>query len=349
MIRFAATLAAIAFAAPALAQQTATVPVHTAGRVIAATDGSLSFGWPGVYVEGRFRGTTIRVRFEAPTDHIRLSIDGIERTVFRAAGMVDTTIAELPDGEHIVRLDKLTETQSGSSRFIAFESVSGTPLLATSRQRRIEFIGDSFTVGYGNTAPGQQCTGQQVHDLTDTSQAFGPLTARALDADYRISAFSGFGVVRNYDGNVPSQSLLTIYPRAIPGTDTPAAVDPAWRPQLIVINLGGNDFSTALKPGEPWANADALKTDYHIRYVAFVSDLAVRQPQARFILMGADLFYTEVEKVRSQLAVTLPNRVTSLRFTGLDLAGCHGHPSLADHRLLAKQMASEIERLHGFR
>ncbi|MEG3180266.1 SGNH/GDSL hydrolase family protein [Sphingomonas sp. LT1P40] len=347
MIRVAAAF--ITLAVPALAQTNVALPVHTAGRVVAAADGSFSFGWPGIYIEGRFRGTAVRVRFDAPTDHIRLSIDGVEHTVFRAPGMVDTTISGLPDGEHVVRLDKLTETQFGSSRFIEFEAVGGTPLPAKPRPRRIEFIGDSFTVGYGNTAPGQKCTGQQVHDLTDTSQAFGPIAARGLNADYRINAFSGFGVVRNYDGNVRGQSLPTIYPRAIPGNDASPRDDIAWQPHVIVINLGGNDFSTALKPGEPWGSADALKTDYHRRYVTFVTHLAAREPQARFILMGADLYYAEVEKVASDLTASLPGRVTLLHFTGLDLAGCHGHPSLADHRLLAKLVTGQIEKIQGFR
>lgn len=333
----------LAGAAPPDQPQRAVLPVHSGGRVVAAPDGNLSFGWPGVYIEGRFKGTSVRVRFDAPDDFIRLSIDGTEHKVFRAPGAVDTTIDGLSPGQHVVRLEKLTETQAGASRFITFE-VAGKPLVARPRSRAIEFIGDSFTVGYGNSSATTQCTGEEVHDRTDTSRAFGPLAAKALDADYRINAFSGFGMIRNYAGRVAGESLPFLYPRAIPGNASPAANDTGWHPQTIVINLGGNDFSTALNPGEHWADAAALESAYRERYISFVADLAARQPQARFILAGTDLFFPQVERVADGLSAKLPGRVSTLRITGLDLGGCHGHPSLADHRLIADLLIGAIDR-----
>jgi lysophospholipase L1-like esterase len=319
------------------------LPVHSGGRTVTAADGSRSFGWPGVYFEARFRGPAVRVRFDAPADHLRLSIDGKKHRVFRAPGAVDVTIDGLPPGEHLVRLEKLTESQSGSSRFIGFEAPGGTPLPPQPRKRQIEFIGDSFTVGYGNTSPGTTCTPQQVHALTDTSQAFGPLVASAVGADYRIHAYSGYGMVRNYDGNVPGQSLPLLYPRAIPGDAEPlAATDPAWKPGVIAIGLGGNDFSTPVKPGEAWRDADALRTAYRDRYVAFVTDLAARQPQARFLLLTSDLFHAEVAAVAARLEPGLRARVRTLRITGFELTGCQWHPSLADHRLAAKLIGEAL-------
>lgn len=334
---------ALALAGVAVPDQSTPLPVHVGGRMVEAPDGNLSFGWPGTYIEGRFRGTSVRVRFDASADHIRLSIDGVERRLFRAPGLVDTVLSGLPMGEHLVRLDKLTESQTGASRFIAFET-DGTPLPPTPRPRQIEFIGDSFTVGYGNMSPTRECSGPQVHERTDTSRAFGPIAAHVLDADYRINAFSGFGVVRNYDGAAPGQNLPLLYARAIPGDAAHPASDAGWRPQTIVVNLGGNDYSTALKPGEVWADADALKAAYRRGYAAFVTMLAARQPQAHFILMGTDPFFADVSMVAAQLEAALPGRVTVLHFSGLDLGGCHGHPSLADHRLLAGLVARAIDR-----
>lgn len=319
------------------------LPVHTGGRTVTAADGSQSFGWPGVYFEARFRGTAVRVRFDAPADHLRLSIDGKERRVFRAPGAVDVTIDGLSSGEHLVRLEKLTESQSGSSRFIGFEAPGGAALPPQPRKRQIEFIGDSFTVGYGNTSPGVMCSPQQVHALTDTSQAFGPLVASAVGADYRIHAYSGFGVVRNYDGNVPDQNLPLLYPRAIPGdAESKAAADPTWTPSVIVIGLGGNDFSTPIKPGEAWRDPEALHTAYRDRYVAFVTELAARNPKARFILTGADLFFAEVTAVAARLRPSLGTRVRTLRVTGFELTGCQGHPSLVDHRRMATLLGEAL-------
>lgn len=319
------------------------LPVHAGGRTVAAADGSLSFGWPGVYLEARFKGPAVRVRFDAPADHLRLSIDGKAQRLFRAPGAVDVTIDGLAPGEHVIRLEKLTESQSGSSRFIGFEAPGGTALPPQPRKRQIEFIGDSFTVGYGNTSPGVVCTPQQVHALTDTSQAFGPLAASALGADYRLHAYSGYGMVRNYDGNVPGQSMPLLYPRAIPGDAEPlAAADPAWRPEAIVIGLGTNDFSTPVKPGEAWRNADAFRTAYRDRYVAFVTELAARNPQARFVLLTSDLFHAEVAAVTARLEPGLRARVRTLRLGSFELTGCQAHPSLADHRLTARLVSEAL-------
>ena len=326
------------------------LPVHVGGRVATDADGAIRFGWPGIYLESRFRGPGIVVAVESGTEHLRVSIDGRERAVLVRPGEVRLALSGLGPGEHVVRLDKLTESQTGGGRFLGFFAGDDTaPLPAQPRARQIEYIGDSYSVGYGNTAPGRECTPEEVHDLTDTTQAFGPLLARRLDADYRVNALSGFGIVRNYAGGVPEQSLPALYPRLIPGEAAPVetAPDPDWRPQLIVVNLGTNDFSTPLGQGERWTDPAALRADYRARYVEFVRGLVARQPQARLILMGSAEFIGEVEEVARTLDPGASGRVTTLRFGDLERTGCDWHPSLADHRALADLLEQAIGGMAG--
>jgi lysophospholipase L1-like esterase len=319
------------------------VPAHIGGRVIQGQDGSASFGWPGTYFEGRFRGTALRVRFETPAEHMRLFIDGEEKLLSKRLHETDTIIRGLPPRDHVVRLEKLTESQAGGGRFLGFFT-DGEPLPVKPRARQIEFIGDSYTVGYGNTSATRTCPGTLVHDTTDTQQAFGPLLAKRLDADYRVNAFSGFGIVRNYGGSSPDSSLPAIYPRLKPDDSTHVETATAsWQPQLIVINLGTNDFSTPLKPNERWKDDASLKAAYRARYVQFVRDLQRAHPAAQFILMGSDLYFPEVQKVAQELDAG--PRVSTVRFTGLDYSGCDSHPSLADDRLLSDLLEREIARL----
>jgi lysophospholipase L1-like esterase len=223
------------------------------------------------------------------------------------------------------------------------------PLEPVRRARQIEFVGDSYSVGYGNTSASRACTPRQVHDTTDTSLAFGPLLARRLDADYRVNAFSGFGIVRNYAGGVPDFNLPAIYPRLIPGDLAP--VEPAgaegWRPQLIVVNLGGNDFSTPLHPGERWPDAAALRTDYRARYIEFARALMARQPQARLVLMGSDNFIDQVEQVAAELNRGSGRPVTVVRYGDVALTGCDWHLDLADHRALADLLERTIGAMDG--
>lgn len=334
-----ALVVAIAGGAPAGAGE---LPVHVGGRVI-EDEGALRFGWPGIYFEGRFRGSAVTVEAESATEHMRVLVDGAEKAVLVEPGRARLTIEGLSAGDHVVRLEKVTESQSGGGRFIGFSVGDGaSPLPPMPQARQIEFIGDSYTVGYGNMSHGRTCTREEVHDLTNTQRAFGPLLARELGADYRINAYSGFGIVRNYNGGAPELSLPKIYSRAIPGEDASDASG-GWHPRLIVVNLGTNDFSTPLREGERWMNDAELRADYRRTYGEFLRSLMSRQPQAQFILMGADAFDEDVEQVAAALPPTARARVRTLSFGSLDLQGCDWHPSLADHRKLADQLKGAIE------
>jgi len=346
MIRlFLPVLATLAI--PLAAQ--APLPVHVGGRAVHEADGSWRFGWPGVYFESRFRGTGITVAVDTRTEFLRVSVDGEERARLVRPGSAQLTITGLAPGDHVVRLDKLTESQEGGGRFLGFLPIAGDVALPPpARARRIEFIGDSYTVGYGNAAHGRTCTRAEVHDTTDTSRAWAPLVAARLEADYRINAYSGIGVVRNYNGAMPGQSLPTLYDRMLPGETAPLEPDAAgWRPQLIVISLGGNDFSTPLHAGEAWASQEALRADWRAHYVAFVRRLMARQPQARFLLMGHDPFFADVETVAAELNRDAARPVATLHYGGLELTGCDWHPSLADHRAIAELVTGAIGRIEG--
>lgn len=302
------------------------LPVHVDGRTIAEGQ-ALVFGWPGGYVEGRFRGTGVTLAYETSGDKIRVLVDGKFRTLTES-GRSEVRIVDLEPGEHSVRLEKLTESQSGGTRFLGFFT-SGTPLPARAHRVQIEFIGDSHSVGYGNTSATRDCTEAQIHDTTDTSQAFGPVLARRLGADYRVIAYSGFGMVRNYAGHRPGENLPSLYPRAMPGLPEPARPDPGWRPRMIVINLGTNDFSTPVRAGEAWADDAALHAGYRARYLDFIKELARSQPQAKLVLMGAENFYPDV------VAVAETTGATPVKVPVLEMTGCNWHPSIKDHRTMA--------------
>ncbi len=99
-----------------------------------------------------------------------------------------------------------------------------------------------------------------------------------------------------------------LYQRLVPSEASPVETDPGgWHPEVIVINLGTNDFSTSLHAGEPWANPEALRAAYRARYVQFARDVMARQPGARLILMGADSFIADVEQVAAELGAGRPD------------------------------------------
>ncbi|KQV56712.1 MULTISPECIES: SGNH/GDSL hydrolase family protein [unclassified Caulobacter] len=332
-ILFAAALLA---ATPALAQTP--LPLNIGGRVAPAAGEAYDFGWPGVYFEGRFTGPSVEVAVDTGAEHLAISVDGVRKAELTKSGETRLKLDHLSPGEHVVRLDKLTESQAGSSRFEGFfVGPRGKPLAPPSRPRRIEFIGDSHTVGYGVRSTSHDCTESQVHDLTDTSLAFGPTLAARLDADYRIVAFSGRGVVRNYNGVAAGEPLPVLFPRLIPGQAEPrvAANDP-WKPDIVVIGLGTNDFSTPLHAGEAWADEAALRKDYRDSYVGFIQGLKASRPGARIFLIAGDTFADDVAQVAGR------GGATAVRITNMDRGACHWHPSVADQRMMADRLEAAI-------
>ncbi len=346
-----AVAATSAFAAPTLAPVQAPAgltpaAVYVGGRVVRADSGSFTYQWPGTYFETAFTGTELYFRLGSGDVILHVNVDGEALTPMVKPAAGTYRLSGLAAGPHTVRIEVASESQAGPDRFDGFFLTSNdTPGIVAERSRSIEFIGDSHTVGYGNISPSRDCTTDQVWATTDDTQAFGALTARHYSADYRINAISGRGIVRNYD-NFPADHLPEVYPyllfdKAQMDTDT------HWQPQVVVIALGTNDFSTPLKAGEPWKDRDALHADYEKTYVAFVQSLRKRYPQTTFVLWATDLangeIQAEVTRVVAQLKQAGETRISFVPVNGLTMTGCHWHPSTVDDKTISDDLIKAID------
>lgn len=314
------------------------LPVHVGGRVRTEGQG-YSYQWPGVYFETRFKGPAVTLILDDSANTFNVLLDGKPYMILNrpGAGAISISILGGMDGTHDIRLEKRSETQYATGRFIGFiGQPAADPLPA--RLRQIEFIGDSLTVGYGNTSAFSQCTPEEIFETTDSQQGFGPLTAKHFDADYQINAFSGLGMVRNYDGREhPKYHMPMLYDRTIFDDPTPVK-QPDWHPQVIVIGIGGNDFSTPVRPDEPWGNEANLRADYVKTYTAFVKTLRARNPGA-FILLATPPDRQEgytggTDDVFAAIKATGDTKIDRVTLPELDKIGCNGHPSTrADARV----------------
>jgi lysophospholipase L1-like esterase len=313
---------------------------------------SYTYQWPGVYFEGRFTGASVDVKVDDDQDNLYLYVDGVHKLTLTRPGRATIALKDLGTGTHDVRLEKSSETQTSTGTFDGFYVSSTSDALPPPHyDRRIEFIGDSYTVGYGDTSRGQVCTADDVRDTTDTAQAFAPLTAKYFHAAYRIMADSGHGVVRNYGGSEPGETVPLLYKYTL--FDKSAGVpDDGWTPDVVVIGLGTNDFSTPLGPGERWQTRDELRADFVRTYADFVESLRAKWPSTHFILMASTAFDGEiidaVDAVASALRKAGETDVELLPFGGLDWQACDSHPSLKDHRILAQLLIERIARLPKF-
>jgi lysophospholipase L1-like esterase len=323
--------------------------VHTAGRV-KASDNTVQYSWPGIYFEGRFRGTGVGIVLNDSAADYEVQVDGATVATLVTPGQTTRWVNGLSDAEHTVRLVKRNESPGSTSAFGGFVAAPGGAILTkpTARSRQIEFIGDSLTVGYGNTSTSRECTWDQVNRTTNTDLSYGALTARGLSADYQVNAFSGRGMVRNYNGSDPGTSYRTYYDRALLNVAGDVWNPGTWRPQLVVVYLGTNDFSTPLNPGERWTSMDGLVADYRAAYGEFLQKLRARYgADTTIVAVGAGSFADYVQQVVQARNSAGDSRVRYwfLDGSGLDFLGCHWHYSTRDHQLISDRLNTFIGTL----
>ncbi|MEU6730071.1 polysaccharide deacetylase family protein [Nonomuraea wenchangensis] len=330
---------------------------RTAGRVEDSGD-SVRYTWPGITFEGRFQGTGVGIELNDAANDYDVQIDGGAPVTLRTPGRTTHWVTGLGGGVHTVRLAKRTESPWTPGEFGGFVAAPGGRVLAppAARARQIEFIGDSWTAGYGNMSTSRDCSASGgINPNSNADQTFGALTARALNADHQLTAWSGMGMVRNYNGSSPGTDFRTYYDRTLQAAGTAAWQPPrTWRPQVVVVGLGINDFSTPLNPGEPWADTAALAADFRAAYLGFLAKLRLRYgPGTSIVLtyptMSGTPLADSVEQVVRERNSQGDRRVSALHYDndalGLDLLGCDWHPSLHDHRLLAGALGRFIGTL----
>lgn len=96
-------------------------------------------------------------------------------------------------------MTKRTEADMGITRFMGFVLEDNGELfpLSETPNRRIEFIGNSITCGYGTE--GNNKDERFKPDTENNCKSYAAILARAFSADAHFIAHSGKGLVRNYD------------------------------------------------------------------------------------------------------------------------------------------------------
>ncbi len=304
------------------------------------------YQWPGTYFQAAFRGKALYFRTGNGRQGLRLTVDHGPAFALVSSHPSVYRVQGLARGSHTVRLAVVTESQAGAAQFYGFAVRAKDSLSpSASEARQIEFIGDSYTVGYGNTSATRSCSSEEIWATTDDAQAFGPVTAEHFGADYQVNAISGRGVVRNYNGG-KSDTLPEVYPFVL-FDKKQAYEDAGWKPQVVVVGLGTNDFSTPLNVGEPWATRVELHTAYESTFIAFLNRLRERNPRALFVIWATDGEHGEVQseagKVVARLKENGDERVEFVPVSGLKMSGCDGHPSIADDKAISLRLREAIE------
>ena len=228
--------------------------IRILGRTMKNSSGNIHFDWPGVSVKFNFSGSYCALKMDdSGKNFYNVFIDDLPLALHSVYSDTILVLAEnLPQGKHSLTLTKRTEGNQGLAEFKGVILSGEGSLLSPpeSASRKIEFIGNSITCGYG--AESETKTEAFKAETENNYKSYAAIIGRAFDAECHMIAHSGQGVVRNY-GYADPVSPYTMpdrYRQVLDNKPEPAWNFSDWVPDMVVINLGTNDFSTAPHPQE---------------------------------------------------------------------------------------------------
>ena len=336
------------------------------GRVDCSDPAAPAFGFPGVTIRMRFEGDEVGfVLDDSGTatypNFYNVVIDDQEPIVVKMEPGENTITAatDLEDTEHTVEIFKRVESNSGKGRgaFLGFRIPEGSePLHLAPKPYRLEVVGDSISCGYGNEISVDDPTGYTyTTENSNAYNAWGAIAARDLDAEYLATAYSGRGIYRNYSGG-GGETLPEMYLKSIPDGSSAIWDVHQFTPDVLVINLGTNDFS----PGLDVDTMDDAQAEFELTYLEFVETLRSYYPQAVFILAVGPMLsdgypsgYRALTRVRESLEAIVAARAADgdgdVHFLELPQQsapyGEDWHPTVATHMSMAGDLADLIDSL----
>ena len=322
--------------------------VRIIGRVDDGDPAGPRFSWSGSAVVARFSGDSVGVRLRDPGNQFEVLVDDRPLATLVASGGRELYPLQsgLGPGPLLVQLVRRTEGFLGATQLLGLVLDPAGALLPPppAAVRRLEFVGDSITCGYGVEGADQYCPFSA--DTENFTLSFAALTARALGAEATAIAVSGRGLYRNFDGTVTG-TVPQLYDRTL--QDGFAVWDfTRFTPDAVVINLGTNDFAKG-DPGPPFADA----------YEAFLRRVRGHYPTAHIVCTAGPMLGTdELARVRGYLAPLLDAaraagdaRLSYLEFPTQDGSlgyGCDWHPSRGTHQQMADRLTAELRQRLGW-
>jgi lysophospholipase L1-like esterase len=313
--------------------------------------------WVGASVVAHFKGSSLKVKLNSTGWFVSV-IDNGNPQRFKVNGNQTITLADtLTFGDHKVTVMLDSEGSFiNASQFLGFDYGNGGSLQApdeTVKAVRIEIIGDSITCGFGNL--GQNATCPFSIDTSSAYASYSQIASRSLGANPATQiCISGHGMVRATGAAMGSTGETTL-PQAFPYALAPlggnAITGPQWtfpsktteQPNVVVVNLGTNDFWDGQEP-----------PTYRSGTVAFVKQIRARYPDAHiFLAVGA---MTQQPETALKAAITTlksagENKVYFLKF---DLQqnvaggiGCQYHPGKLTHEIMGQTLVTAIRQALG--
>lgn len=244
----------------------------------------------------------------------------------------------LEDRKHTLEIYRRTEWHGGNTTFKGFNLDKGKRLYKSQvKTRTIEFIGDSYTCGYGDE--GKSREEHFRYETENNYLTYGAITSRALDAEYITVCRSGIGIWQGYGGNT-TFTMPKLYDQVIINSTSKWDFK-KFQPQTVVIDLGGNDLSAPL-------DSAAFVT----AYIGFLKRIRNNYGDSRIVcIAGPDSPGAEWENWRSLIHTVVDqygkgdSLVSYFEFTPFEPNGSDWHPNIEEHKRMAEELVPYLKTL----
>ncbi len=210
------------------------------GRIVMQDDAA-ELSWQGSSIRINFKGSGVKatLKDEHGYDYWNVIVDDKVISVLQPDSVQKeyTLVSGLPAGNHTLELFKRTEWAMGKTWFYQFRlgKDGGTLPASLPQKRKIEFFGDSISLGYAVEDSTGQDRGTAPYENGYLSYA--AITSRHFNAEMHNTSRSGIGIMVSWDPLI----MPELYNRLDP-TDAESKWDfSKYTPDVIVINLFQND------------------------------------------------------------------------------------------------------------
>lgn len=297
---------------------------------------------PGVYIKFGFKGPYCNItlndeELNGQHNYIEVVVDDEPPKRIQTTGKNNNIKIAfgLQEGRHTATICKNTEAGNGYLEFIGI-TCAGLYKLRNKPERKIEFIGNSITCGAGMDMSEKACDAGAWYDQHNAYMSYGPVTARALNAQWHLSSVSGIGLIHSCcDMKIV---MPPVFDKINMRTDSLPWDFSKYIPDVVTITLGQND---GIQDSMAFCSA----------YVAFIKTVRSKYPQAQIICLTSPM---ADDKLATVLKNYLTGIVSAINSSGDNNVhkyfyskqyhnGCGGHPDLQEHTLIANELTAYIK------
>jgi lysophospholipase L1-like esterase len=314
------------------------------GRTAKNSDGSATFGYPGVTFSIAISGGRLnaRARSTAGSSWLGVRVDG--KSIAKVRVPAEWTVLDLVDlpakaSGYLVEVAHLSESWHGLTTMREFGLSEGRFLPVPPQPRRkILVMGDSVTCGEAiDRVPG----GSKSPAWWNARESYGMLVADALAAQAHLVCWGGRGLIRTWDNRTDQPNLGDFYEYAVGEGEQAAHWEHhRYQPDLIISAIGTNDFS----PGVP------ERDEYVAAYVKLLRKLRNNHPNAEIVLTEGSMLggrekialTAYIRDVIERMGDPKIHHLQSQQYSGdaLDF-----HPTKDQHAAMAADLLPDLRRI----